>query len=289
MQYCYINEDNFQYFKPLLQEDQLIRVMSDPAIFGLGCYDKDTACGILLYTVNEELMSFRIIYVAVSLSYQGQGVATGMIKSLARNAYEEGFITLSNFYAKGVDDPRYGMFENTEEFSIEELPGGVYVIDYDGVKSAVYDIPLSEQEKSTSGTRTTISNCSDQTKKSIYNLLRASGMEASEMMQSVDEDLSYAVISEDGAPTAIVLISHFPEHHLYEISYVLPDEPDQVADLFNILTFAITDIFDRMDPRDNLRFSASVASMDKLAGKYFSNDFKAERFYLAGYNGDTVG
>ncbi len=288
MKYCNVDEDNFQYFSPLLQVDQQKRMMSDPSIFGLGAYDGDTACGIVLYTINEEQMSLRILYVAVSLSYQRKGVATGMIRSLAGTAYEEGYITISNFFAKDQDDPRYAMFENTEEFSIEEQPGGVYVIDHDKLEKVVDKIPPAEYEKTTSGTRTTFDKCSGRARKLVYNLFRTSGLDPAETQPFIDESLSYVDFDKEGTPTALVVISHFKERHLYEITYITSAEEGQIADLFNILIFAVTDVFDRMKQEDSLRFSTAVESVDRLAEKYFSKEAKTERFYLAGYNGDSV-
>lgn len=288
MKYCYINEDNFQYFKPLLQPEQQKRMMSDPSIFGLGCYDKDTACGIVIYTINEERMILRIIYVAVSLSYQKQGVATGMIKSLSRNAYEEGYIILANFFAKDKDDPRYAMFDNTDEFSIDQVPGGVYVVNYDKVKDVVYNIPPAEYDKKTHGTRSQVSKCTSHAKQLIYDLIKTSGVEPSEIKPYIDEDLSYVVIGQDDVPTAMVIISHYDKQNQYEITFATSTVPEHIADLHNILLFTVTDIFDRMEPQDTLRFSTSVESVDRLAEKYFSKDFKYESFYIAGYNGDSV-
>ncbi len=273
---------------PLLQADQQKRVMSDPSVFGMGCYDKDTACGIILYTLSEENMLLRILYVAVSLSYQGQGVATRMIKSLAGNAYEEGYITLANFFAKDKDDPRYAMFDNTSAFSIEQVPGGVYVVSCDQLKDVVYRIPAVEYEKGVSGTRTTIVNSSSQTKKLIYDLFKTSGMDLSQSMPYIDESLSYAVIDQEGAPTSLVVISYFEEQHMYEISFVTSTVPDQISDMMNIITFAVSDISDKMDEQDLLRFSTAVESVDRLAEKYFSKELKTESFYRAGYNGDSV-
>ena len=289
MKYCYINEENFQYFKPLLQEDQQNRMMSDPSIFGLGCYDKDTACGIIMYTMDEDLMTLRILYVAVSLSYQGKGVATDMIKSLADNAYEQGYITLANFFAKDSNDPRYAMFDNTDEFTIEQMPGGVYSMSSDKLKEVVYKIPPVEYDKKTSGIRTTISNSPGQTKNQIYESLKASGLDMAQMKPFIDEDLSYAVIGKEGTPTGMVVISHYAEQHLYELSYITAVERDTIADLYNIMVYAVSDTSDRMGPQDILRFSTAVESVDRLAQKYFSEDLKTERFYRAGYDGETVG
>ena len=288
MKYCYVNEDNFQYFMPLLQEDQQKRMMTDPSVLGLGCYDGDTACGIIMYTINEEQGIARILYVAVSLSYQRQGIASSMIKLLAENASDEGFVILSNFYARGVDDPRYAMFASSGEFSIEQVPGGVYVINYDGVRDAVYSISPSEYSKSTSGKKATISECSGETKKRIYDLFESSGIELSQMLPYIDENLSYAVLSQDGSPMAFDIVSHYKEQNFFEISYIMAVQPDQIADLVHILTLSVTDIFDVMEPHDVLRFSTPVGSVDKLAEKYFKKDYKRDNFYLAGYNDDSV-
>ena len=288
MKYCYIDEDNFKYFSPLLSEDQQIRMMSDPSMFGLGSYDKDTACGIVLYTINEELMTFRIIYVAVSMSYQRKGVASGLISTLAYHAYEEGYITLSNFFAKDNSDPVYAMFDSNGDFSIEQVPGGVYVIDYDGVRDAVFSVPAAELKKSASGKRVTLSECSDQTKKIISNLCEESGINMAQIGPFIDENLSYAVLDKDDAPTAFAVISHDTDHGQYEISYIMTVLPDQTADLVNILTLAITDLYDQMDPQEVLRFSTPVGSVERLVGKYFKKDYKTQNFYLAGYNGDSV-
>jgi hypothetical protein len=289
MKYCYINEDNFHYFKPLLQTDQRIRMMSDPSLFGIGCYDKDTACGILLYTMNDEQRIVRIIYVAVSMSYQRQGIAGGMISSLAGNAYEEGYMTLSNFYAKGTDDPRYAMFEDTDEFTIEQLPGGVYVMSGKELKDVVYSIPPADYDSITEGTLVTISECSGKTRNLILEKLEASGIGLPKMMPNIDEELSFAVIDKDGVPQILVIISYFPQQHMYEVSYAEAAESDKVSDLLSTLKTAVTEISDRMQPEDILRFSTSVASVDRLAQKYFPEEFKCEFFYRAGYDGDTVG
>lgn len=289
MKYCYINEENFQYFKPLLQEDQQKRMMSDPSIFGLGCYDKDTACGIIMYTMSDDTMTLRILYVAVSFSYQGKGVATSMIQSLADNAYEEGYITLANFFARDNNDPRYAMFDNTDMFTIEQMPGGVYSMSCDKLREVVYKIPPVEYDKKTSGTRTTISKCTDQTRNQIYESLKSAGLDIAEMRPFIDEDLSYAIISKEGLPTGMVIMSHYAEQHLYEISYITAVERDTIADLYNILIYAVSDTSDRMEPKDVLRFSTAVESVDRLAERYFSSDLKIERFYRAGYDGETVG
>ena len=288
MKYCNINEHNFQYFKPLLQEDQQIRMMTDPGICGLGCYDKDTACGILLYTVEEAYPAIRILYVSVSFSWQNRGVATGLIRSLAETAYEEGYITLASFYAADRNDPRYAMFENTEEFTIEQLPGGVYVVDSDGLKDLIHGMPPAEYDRNISGTRSTLSKCPVRIKEKMYGLLKASGLELSQTRPAVDEDLSFTVLDKKGAPTALTLISYFEDRNLYEVSFVRSFQPERV-DLIDTLLQSLTDIHDRMKPQDTLRFSTPVESMDKLAEKYFSHKYKTEYFYRAGYNGDTVG
>lgn len=289
MKYCYINEENFQYFRPLLQEDQQKRVMSDPSIHGLGCFDKDTACGIVLYTLSDENMILRVLYVAVSMSYQRQGVASGMIRSLSGNAYEEGYYTIANFFARDKEDPRYAMFDTFGEFTIEQLPGGVYSMNCDKLREVVYKIPPVEYDKKTSGTRTTLSKCTDQTKNLIYESLKSSGLDMAQMMTAIDEDLSYAIINKEGAPTGMVIIGSFPEQHLYEISYITNVERDTIADLYNILIYAVSDLSDRMGPEDTFRFSTAVESVDRLAEKYFSKDLKIESFYEAGYDGETVG
>ena len=289
MKYCYINEDNFQYFKPLLQTDQQIRMMSDPNLFGIGCYDKDTACGILLYTMNDEHRILRIIYVAVSLSYQRQGIAGSMISSLARNAYEEGYMTMSNFYAKGPDDPRYAMFADTDEFTVEQLPGGVYLMSSKDLQDAVYSIPPADYGSSAEGKLVTLSKCSGDTRNLILEKLEASGLGLSEIMPYVDEDLSYAVTDKQGVPKTLVIISYFPEQHMYEVTYAEADDSDKMSDLISTLQTAVTDISDRMKPEETLRFSTPVGSVDRLAQKYFPDKLKCEFFYRAGYDGDTVG
>ncbi len=288
MKYCYINEDNFPYFKPLLQPDQQIRMMSDPSVCGLGCYDKDRACGIVLYSMDEDETLLRIIYVSVSKSYQGRGIATDMIRSLATNAYEEGTITLANFYATDANDPRYAMFENTEEFTIEELPGGVYEVGSDRLKEVVYQIPMTEYDKETVGQMIPLAKCSGPVKRYVYDVLILRGMEASQL-PFIEEDLSYAVFGPEGELTALLTISFYEGQNLYEISYAMSEEPEQIGDLIHILTLALSDVSDGMKSEDTLRFSTPVESVDRLAGKYFSKDFKIENFYLAGYNGDTVG
>ena len=87
----------------------------------------------------------------------------------------------------------------------------------------------------------------------------------------------------------MVVISHYAEQHLYELSYITAVERDTIADLYNIMVYAVSDTSDRMGPQDILRFSTAVESVDRLAQKYFSEDLKTERFYRAGYDGETVG
>ena len=290
MKYCSIDEENFNYFKPLLQEEQQGRMMSDPAIFGIGAYDGDTACGIALYTTDEEQQSLRIIYVAVSMSYQRQGVARDLIKKLSKSAYDKGYIALSNFYARDMDDPRYAMFEGTESFTIEQQPGGVYEATADRLKDVVFAIPAAEYDKSTKGTRVTFSQCKSQTKRAIYSLAVTSGMElTSQARKFIDEDLSYATIGQDGQPQAFVIISHYEDRNMYEVSFAASSDPEQISDLFNLLVYSITDIADRMDGGDILRFSTPVGSVARLAEKYFTEELRIENFYLAGYNGETIG
>ena len=289
MKYCSIDEENFNYFRPLLQEEQQRRMMSDPSVFGLGAYDGDTACGIALYTTDEEQQSLRIIYVAVSMSYQRRGVGRDMIKKLSKTAYDNGYIAISNFYAKDAEDPRYAMFDGTEDFTIEMLPGGVYEASSDKLKEVIFAIPSAEYDKKTKGSRVTFSQCGNQTKRLIYAAAADSGLEPSQLKAFVDEDLSYATIDESGEPQAFVIISHFKDRNMYEVSYAASTEPDQAADLFNILVYSITDISDSMEEGDVLRFSTPVGSVARLAEKYFKNDLRIENFYLAGYNGETIG
>ena len=181
------------------------------------------------------------------------------------------------------------MFDNTEEFTIESIPGGVYEADCDKLREAVYKIPVAEYEKNTKGKRLTLSKCDSRSKGLIYRLFAESGMDFAQTKPFIDEELSYATIADDGSPETMVIISYFEERNLYEISFATSVEDNQIADLFNILVNSITDISDRMKEGDILRFSTPVGSVDRLAEKYFTKKLKLENYYLAGYNGETVG
>lgn len=116
IQYGLIKKDQVQVFLPLLPEDW--QTMNGRGVSAVGAVKNGRACGVLVFRADE--LTADILHVAVSGSYQRQGIASGLIDFLCKSAWETGTAVLCTFAAAGRDDPLCRLFTKRGDFTLAE-------------------------------------------------------------------------------------------------------------------------------------------------------------------------
>lgn len=111
-----ITKDQIQDFLPLLPGDW--QTMNGRGVFAVGAVKNGQACGVLVFRADE--LTADILHLAVSASYQRQGIASGLIDFLCKSAWETGTAVLCTFAAAGRGDPLCRLFTKRGDFTLTE-------------------------------------------------------------------------------------------------------------------------------------------------------------------------
>ncbi len=121
MQYIRLTNDTLKWFLPLLPPEEERALLAGGDVYAIGAVYEGNACGILVFSVSDELVDIR--YLAVSPSYRRKGVARGMLQYLCSCADTAVTPVTCVFPAHDKQEPVYLLFAGLDTFSVSEEEG----------------------------------------------------------------------------------------------------------------------------------------------------------------------
>ena len=118
VQYGLLQPEQLPAYSPLIPSD--LRQQQETLYF-IGAVQDHHACGVLVFRADE--MTADILHIAVSESYQRQGIADGLLSFLCEYAGETSTAVLCTFAAADRDDPLCRLLTHRGDFTLEESEG----------------------------------------------------------------------------------------------------------------------------------------------------------------------
>lgn len=134
IEYLRITEKTEKWFLPLLPAEEQQVLHAGSGCYAIGAVADKEACGVLVFDASDEIIEIR--YLAVSVPFRRQGIATGMIRMLCKSVSEEVIPVRCVFPAADKEDPLYLLFAEMPDFSVSEEEGFICRIPYAEVKEA---------------------------------------------------------------------------------------------------------------------------------------------------------
>ena len=120
-EYIRITENTLHWFLTLLPEQEVQAMRKERMIYAIGAVSEKTACGVLVFQIDNEIAEIR--YLAVADSFRRKGIATGMIQYLCRHAWESVTPVICTFSASGYEDELYRFFRSLDTFTVTQEEG----------------------------------------------------------------------------------------------------------------------------------------------------------------------
>ncbi|MCR5451790.1 MAG: GNAT family N-acetyltransferase [Lachnospiraceae bacterium] len=283
MEYVTINADNFKWFKSLLPELYINRFCKETGMQGFGAVSEGVACGIILYTEDDKLKILHILYVSVGREYQNKGIGTDMLLTLSAAAYKNFYVPMAVFFAKGMEDPIYKLFDSSRKFTIEQRMERCISLKGKDVERVVkQNQKLMNKYKG----KNIISyhDMDRDQKRRFYELISQHGYEDLLAKNEFSEDMSLAIISGDKI-YSYILVSRLGDKNDYYIDYMYStgENNQSIADLL-ISTFKV--FYNNLRYEDNIHFGLVNRSVGAINAKFFDNANSVSNCYIAGYNGE---
>lgn len=134
-----ITDKNIGLYDSLLDADIRQRFMTTPYLHGIGTAIDGEACGIIIYSLDEETAS--VIWLAVSDKHRRKGVGTFLVGELCRGAYSDAVLVMIDLF---IDEP---VFSDEMYLFCDSLAGFTLIAD----EGAKYYIDQNALEKSALG------------------------------------------------------------------------------------------------------------------------------------------
>ena len=280
--YHRIDSDNYLYFDNLLPMLFKKRFATETDIQGLGASVEGSACGIILYREESELGILRILYIAVSKPFQGQGIATELLLTLSDAAYNStGLPAVADFFAHNEDDAPYRLFKSSGMFSVREEDGHRVVLSHSDMtdflkknKETVAKIPAIKS--------ISLGDMDREKKNILFDFYSKKAPLGDFFDGELDSGLTNAVFSKGNIELAVFVTRSLSPLGYY-ISYLYSGSGG--TDVLRIISRTMLLIYSRMKKTDSLVFETLTDSVDMLFLHLFGDDHISERRFMAGYNG----
>ncbi len=283
--YTDINRDNVGLYENLLPEIYQMNFRKTPSMHGMGVNARDQAVGIVLYQADEELPLLRLLYIAVAEDFRRQGIATGALLHIAREAYAKNLYASACFFASGEGDPVLGLFENSGEFTVTKGAGSVFSASRADVEHALKRLELIHKGH-VNQKALKLSDCTKEEKGLLAAAIEQSGHDPEELFYRADTELSMIFPGKDRELRAGILVEKLIDKSGYLLSFAWSNK-DSVAFML-LLSQIFTELLKRMD-EDAVMEAAVIKEFEnvqKLAEKLSIELKPVSFFFEAGYNAD---
>ncbi|MCL2633079.1 MAG: GNAT family N-acetyltransferase [Oscillospiraceae bacterium] len=275
-----ITGETIKWFAPILTQEHVEMILREE-LYAIGAISEGTACGVLVFSLDEPL--FMVEYIAVSDEYRRQGVGTTMLQFLCSFADETVSPVVCSFAANGKTDPMYLFFAEQDNFSVSEEEGYVCQVDISELK----DIKLPDSQNTMPIVPFFELSKAD---RNIFwlNLKRDGEQYVQDLASGEDEDyvkpLCLCAKNNNGIQAAI-FIEDAQEDGLY-VSFVwcLPDAKKQLIALFSQLLKEVP----KVRPEGKLSVAAVTPASVALTEKLLPGKEIIANFYLASWDMNEI-
>lgn len=285
MEYVSINKKNIKYFEPLLPRDVLERLYRDPLIYGLGIVDKKRAIGILVYSMESDnsIRWCNLLYIAVSMEYQRNGIARDALMELARVCYDKYYYLRLVFPYSEENPAMYNLVSSTNAFTIRDTTGNISFV----TKEDIRDHILIKKAKTLKPHSIyPYKGVSLFNRKSIDDKLRDAGYGNDFIRKRTYKDYSYYALNDKGKVDMFIIINPSMKGNGFEVSYLYSAHPNSVSVRYvKMLTIAFERLEKIMTADTKVYFTAINKKSEKFIAKLFPKLQVEEEFMEASYDG----
>lgn len=277
-----VTNDTQHWFAPLLSEELIRKLKQDKTFYLIGAVKEKTACGVLAFSLEKTV---NIEYIAVSQGYPWQDVANEMLDFLCSYMAEEAILILCPFAAGDVNEPLYCLFEEREDFFLEQTEGSRKYL----TKTQILNNEALGNVKYQAGSVRGFFDYPQREQREFLKKLENQGLfylSDSVVFDNLIKPLCLTTVK-GGEIKAAAFIGRGGKQSEYQLSFIWCAQ-GSAKDLFVLLVAAKEKLLEEMPEDGKLFVEAVEPEADSILNKLFPEAESSDRYYIAVWDMDYI-
>ena len=277
-----VTDETQHWFAPLLSEELIRKLKQDKTFYLIGAVKEKTACGVLAFSLGKTV---NIEYIAVSKGYSWQDVASKMLAFLCSYMAEEAMLILCSFAAGGVNEPLYRLFEEREDFFLEQTEGSRKYL----TKRQILNNETLGNVKYQAGSVRGFFDHPQREQREFLNKLKNQGLlylSDPVVFESLIKPLCLTIVR-NGKIKAAAFIGCGRSRSEYRLSFVWCAQ-GSARELLSLLAAAKEKLLEEMPEDGKLFVEAVEPEADSILNKLFPEAESSDRYYIAVWDMDYI-